>query len=214
MTRIADPGARRARHSRAQPVRGTGEQRSGAAASSKHKFTSAPVLQTKRLVLRGFRRGDLDAHAATLGNPAVTRYLTDEPFSREDAWRRLMMAVGQWPLLGYGYWAVTLKDGGRLVGQCGFADFERAMEPDIAGEPEMGWIFDPSVHGPGIAFEACVAALDWADSELDAASYPALISVDNEPSIRLAERLGFERLPDAVYRDEQVALFRRPANRS
>ena len=175
--------------------------------------SSAPRLETGRLILRSFRRDDLDAHAATLANPAVTRYLTDEPMSREDAWRRLMMAVGQWPLLGYGYWAVELKDGGRLVGHCGFADMQRAMVPDISGEPEMGWIFDPSVHGQGIAYEACTAALAWADSELEADSYPAIISVDNERSIRLAHRLGFERFPDAVYRDEAVALLRRPARR-
>ena len=175
--------------------------------------SSAPRLETERLVLRGFRRDDLDAHAATLENPAVTRYLTGEAFSREDAWRRLMMAVGQWPLLGYGYWAVTLKDGGRLIGQCGFADFQRAMEPDISGEPEMGWIFDPSVHGQGIAFEACAAALAWAESNIGADSYPAIISPDNEPSIRLAGRLGFEREADATYKDEVVALFRRAARR-
>ena len=174
---------------------------------------SAPRLETERLVLRGFRRDDLDDHAATLADPAVIRYLTDEPFSREDSWRRLMMAVGQWPLLGFGYWAVELKASGRVVGHCGFADMQRAIEPSIAGEPEMGWIFDPSVHGQGIAFEACTAALDWADKELDAPSYPAIISVDNQPSLRLAERLGFDRLPDAIYRDEPVALFRRPARR-
>ena len=176
-------------------------------------FSLAPVLETGRLRLRGFRRGDLDAHAATLGNPVVTRHLTGEPFSREESWRRLMMAVGQWPLLGYGYWAVTLKDNNRLVGQCGFADFERAMEPDIRGEPEMGWIFDPSVHGQGVAFEACSAALAWADDNLDASNYPAIINLDNEPSIRLAERLGFERQADAVYKDELVAFFRRPSQR-
>ena len=68
-------------------------------------------------------------------------------------------------------------------------------------------------HGQGLAFEAGAAALDWADSELDAASYPALISVDNGPSLRLAHRLGFERLPDATSRDENVALFRKPARR-
>ena len=191
--------------SEAQPVRGTGEQRS--------RPSSAPQLETERLVLRGFRPEDLEDHAATLGNPAVTRYLTDEPMSREDAWRRLMMAVGQWPLLGYGYWAVVLKESGRVVGHCGFADMQRAMEPGISGEPEMGWIFDPSVHGQGIAFEACAAALDWADKALDVPSYPAIISLENEPSIRLAHRLGFERLPDAVYRDEAVALFRKPARR-
>jgi RimJ/RimL family protein N-acetyltransferase len=183
------------------------------AASSTPKFSSAPVLETERLILRGFRREDLDDHAATLGNPAVTRYLTDEPMSREDSWRRLTMAVGQWPLLGYGYWAVVLKESGRVVGHCGFADMHRAMKPSISGEPEMGWIFDPSVHGLGVAFEACAAALDWADSELEADSYPAIISLENEPSIRLAQRLGFERLPNAIYRDEPVALFRKAARR-
>jgi RimJ/RimL family protein N-acetyltransferase len=171
---------------------------------------SAPTLETERLILRGFRRADLDDHAATLGNPETTRFLTAQPFSREEAWRRLMMAVGQWPLLGYGYWAVEQKSDSRMIGQVGFADFERAMEPDISGEPEMGWIFDPSVHGRGMAFEACTAALSWADANLDTGSYPAIISVDNAPSIRLAERLGFERLPDGVYKDETIAVFRRP----
>ena len=169
----------------------------------------APALETERLILRGFERHDLDQHAATLGNPATTRYLTGEPFSREDAWRRLMMAVGQWPLLGYGYWAVELKADGRMVGQVGFADFERDMQPSISGEPEMGWIFDPAVHGQGIAFEACSAALHWADANLDGSGYPAIISLDNAPSIRLAARLGFERLSDATYKGESVALFRR-----
>jgi RimJ/RimL family protein N-acetyltransferase len=175
---------------------------------------SAPTLETERLILRSFQRDDLDAHAAIHANPIVTRYLTGEPFSREDSWRRMMMAAGQWQLLGYGYWAVTLKADGILVGQCGFADFQRAMEPDISGEPEMGWIFDPGVHGQGIAFEACSAALAWADTNLDAGRYPAIISLDNAPSIRLAERLGFERLPDGVYKDEPIAVFERPAKRA
>ena len=52
--------------------------------------------------------------------------------------------------------------------------------------------------------------LDWADANLDAASYPAIISPENEASIRLAERLGFVRETDATYRGETIALFRRP----
>jgi RimJ/RimL family protein N-acetyltransferase len=45
---------------------------------------------------------------------------------------------------------------------------------------------------------------------LNAESYPAIISPQNEASIRLAERLGFKREPDAIYRGETIALFRRP----
>ena len=172
--------------------------------------TEAPVLQTDRLILRPFRKEDLDAHAAILGDEEVMRHIGGKPVNREDSWRRLMSGVGMWSLIGMGPWAVDRKSDGRMVGHCGFFQFQRDMTPLILGEPEMGWIFDRSVHGQGIAFEACLAALDWAERELAAESYPAIIDLDNASSIKLAERLGFVRQPDAIYRDEPIALFRRP----
>jgi RimJ/RimL family protein N-acetyltransferase len=170
----------------------------------------APTLETERLVLRAFRRDDLDAHAATLSDSEVMRHLGGEPTSRENAWRKLMMAVGQWPLLGYGYWAVETKADGRLVGQAGLCDFERGLTPDIGGLPEMGWIFDRSVHGQGIAGEACRAVLDWAESALVPSPIWSIISPDNLPSIKLAERLGFERTAVCDYHGEPIVIFQRP----
>jgi RimJ/RimL family protein N-acetyltransferase len=171
---------------------------------------SAPTLETERLILREFRKDDLDAHAATLGDEEVMRHIGGKPIGREDSWRRLLSGVGMWSLIGMGPWAVELKADGRMVGHCGFFQFNRDMEPLILGEPEMGWIFDRTVHGQGIAFEACAAALGWAEREIGAASYPAIIDVDNVPSMKLAEKLGFERQPDAIYRDAPMALYRRP----
>ena len=177
--------------------------------SNEPSVNSAPTVETERLILRAFRRDDLDAHAATLADPDVIRHLGGHAFNREDSWRRLTMAVGQWPLLGYGYWAVEAKESGALVGQVGFADFERGMTPDISGAPEMGWVFDTSAHGQGIAGEACRAALAWIDVTWAPPQIPAIISVENAKSMRLAERLGFVREPDAIYREEHIALFRR-----
>jgi RimJ/RimL family protein N-acetyltransferase len=171
---------------------------------------SAPTLETERLILRQFRKGDLDAHAATLGDEEVMRHIGGKPMNREDSWRRLLSGVGMWSLIGMGPWAVEQKSDGRMVGHCGFFQFERDMTPSILGEPEMGWIFDRSVHGQGIALEACRAALAWAERALDAASYPAIIDLDNVASIKLAERLGFDRQADAHYRDAPIAFFRRP----
>lgn len=138
------------------------------------------------------------------------RYIGGEPVAREDAWRRLLSGVGMWSLVGVGPWAVQLKSDGRMIGHCGFFQFHRAMTPLILGEPEMGWIFDRSVHGQGIAFEACSAALGWADKEITPQSYPAIIDLENAPSMNLAERLGFIRHADAVYREKPIAFFRRP----
>jgi RimJ/RimL family protein N-acetyltransferase len=170
---------------------------------------NAPRLETERLILREFRSGDLDSHSATLGNPDVMRFVGGKPMSREDSWRRLLSGIGMWQAIGIGAWAVELKADGRMVGHCGFFDFQRDMQPVISGEPEMGWIFDSSVHGQGIASEACSRALLWADEVLQAPSYPAIIDLDNAPSIKLAQKLGFERQEDATYRGEPIALFRR-----
>lgn len=139
----------------------------------------------------------------------VVRFIGGQKLSREDTWRRSLAACGQWPFTGFGYWIVEAKSDGAIVGQLGFADFKRDMEPSLEGEPELGYVFSPRVHGQGIAGEACAAVLAWADANLKATSYPAIISPGNSASVRLAERLGFERQADASYRGEPIALFRR-----
>ena len=170
----------------------------------------APRIETERLILREFRAGDLDAHSATLGDEEIMRHIGGKALNREDSWRRLLMGVGMWSLVGMGPWAVERKSDGQMVGHCGFFQFHREMTPSILGEPEMGWIFDRSVHGEGIAFEACEAALAWAERVIAANSYPAIIDLENIASMKLADRLGFVRQDDAEYRGSIIAFYRRP----
>jgi RimJ/RimL family protein N-acetyltransferase len=159
--------------------------------------------------LRNFRRDDLDAMAAMLGDATVALYLGGVPATREESWRKLMMAVGQWELLGFGYWAVETKADGKFVGQIGFGIFERDIFATFAELPEMGWIFSPAVHGQGIAFEAGEAAMKWLHASRGPTASWAIISPDNVASLKLAERLGFERQPDALYHDEPIAVVYR-----
>ncbi|MFL6763577.1 MAG: GNAT family N-acetyltransferase [Sphingomicrobium sp.] len=173
-------------------------------------FREAPRIETERLILRPFRSEDLEPLAAMWSDEQVVRYIGGQKLSREDTWRRSLAACGQWPYTGFGYWIAEARADGAVVGQLGFADFKRDMQPSIEGEPELGYVFAPSMHGQGIAGEACSAVLEWADANLGAPSYPAIISRENDASIRLAERLGFRREPDATYRGETIALFRRP----
>jgi RimJ/RimL family protein N-acetyltransferase len=168
-----------------------------------------PLIETERLRLRGFRESDLGAWSKVMGDSGVVRFLGGTIFSREDVWRRLAMSCGLWDLLGYGYWAVERKAEGDLVGQVGFADFKRDLQPSIEGLPEMGWIFAPHAQGQGYAFEAVGAALAWADRALATPEIPAIIDPINFASIRLAERAGFASREDAIYRGEPILLFRR-----
>ena len=170
-----------------------------------------PIIETPRLRLRAFGQEDLAAWSVTMADPEVVRHLGGTPFGREDTWRRILMSTGAWLTHGYGYWAIERKEEGDLIGQAGFADFKRDMQPSIEGLPEMGWIFAPHSHGKGYASEAVRAGLAWADEKLKAPVIPAIIDPENAPSIRVAERCGFAEPEDATYRGAPILLFRRRA---
>jgi RimJ/RimL family protein N-acetyltransferase len=171
--------------------------------------TSAPELETERLLLRGFREDDLREHAAILSDPVVMEHFGGHLFGREDSWRRLLGGVGLWQLQGTGLLAAERKSDGKLVGHLGLFDYHREITPSIEGVPELGYIFAREVHGQGIAGEACRALLAWADATLDANETVAMISIGNAPSMKLAQRLGYERQPDGIYREEPVSLWKR-----
>lgn len=168
-----------------------------------------PVLTTERLVLRPHRAEDLDAVAAMTGDAEVMRYIGGVPQPREDSWRRMLCGPAMWMLLGYGYWIVERRADGAVIGQLGFADFKRAMEPNIEGIPELGYVFAASAHGRGYASEGVAAAIAWADATLVADQYVAIIDPDNARSIRVIEKAGFAIHEPASYKDEAILLFRR-----
>lgn len=170
----------------------------------------APVLQTERLTLRPFRAADADAQAAMMGDAEVMRHLGGHPLAREDSWRKLLGGHACWSLFGFGYWAVERRDGGPMIGQIGFADFQRDMAPSVMGIPEMGWLFAREAAGQGYATEAAAAGLAWIDAALGPPETVAIIDHENTASIRVAEKSGFSEREPAVYRGESILLFRRP----
>ena len=180
-------------------------------AQARHSIaTTAPTLETGRLILRAYRKDDFRAQYAIVSNPDVMVHFSGPMLSEEDGWRRFAASVGSWPLLGFGGWAVTRRSDEKLIGTVSLFNAWRAFEPVFGEEPEMGWIFAEEVHGQGIAGEACRAVLEWADQNLQPTPIWAIIAPTNRPSFRLAEKLGFERLEDTVYNDEVTAVLRRP----
>ena len=172
--------------------------------------SSAPTLETERLILRHYRKEDFRPWHAIVGDPEVMRHFGGKGMGEEECWRRMAAWTGMWNLVGFGGWAVVRKADERLVGTVSLFNAWRALEPIFGDVPEMGWIFSTEVHGQGIAGEACRAALEWADANLQPTPIWAIIAPANEPSLRLADRLGFERLGDSTYNDEPTIVLQRP----
>jgi RimJ/RimL family protein N-acetyltransferase len=170
---------------------------------------AAPTIETARLRLRGHRVADFADCAAMWGDAAVARHIGGRPSSAEESWARILRYAGLWPLLGYGYWAVAEKASGRFVGDVGFADFKRDMQPSFDGAPEIGWVLASWAHGQGFATEAVGAAVAWGDRHFGAAPTVCMIDPDNAASIRVAEKCGYREYARATYKGQPAILFRR-----
>ncbi len=168
-----------------------------------------PVIETARLRLRGHRLDDFAACAAMWGDPIVVRHIGGRPFTEEEVWARLHRYVGHWVLLGFGYWVVAEKTSGKFVGEVGFADFRRPIDPPFGGAPEIGWSLAPWAHGKGYATEAVRGALAWGDAHFGAVETVCMIDPDNLASIHVAEKCGYRESGRATYKEAPVILFRR-----
>ena len=171
--------------------------------------SEVPVLETARLRLREHRLEDHAACAAVWGDAQVTRFLGGRAFTSEEVWRRMLSWRGLWSMLGYGFWAVEEKDSGRYIGDIGFADFRRELDPSLIGMLEFGWILAPSAHGKGYASEAVAAATAWAAEKLPHMRAVCIIAPDNLASIRVAERAGFREWQRSMYHGAPTIVFAR-----
>lgn len=170
-----------------------------------------PVVETERLRLRGHRIDDFANSAALWADPEVTRYIRRLPFSTEECWTRLLRYAGHWALLGFGYWLVEEKLTGVFLGEVGFADYKREIEPSLGGMPEIGWVIAPHSQGKGYAAEAVAAVVAWGDAHFGSAHTACIIDPANAASIRVAYKAGYRELAVASYKGETVKMYTRPA---
>jgi RimJ/RimL family protein N-acetyltransferase len=171
----------------------------------------APRIETERLILRHWRKDDFRPYHVIVRHPEVHKHFGSNPMSAEDCWRRLAASAGMWQFNGFGTWAVERKSDRKLVGNVGLFTAWRDLEPEFGEEPEMGWILDAELHGQGVASEACEATLEWARDNHAPTAIWAIIAPENAPSMKLAGRLGFDRLHETSYHDEPTVVLRRPA---
>jgi RimJ/RimL family protein N-acetyltransferase len=170
----------------------------------------APTLETSRLRLRAFRGADFEAYAAIWRDPAMMTHILGRPSTDDESWFRLLRAAGSWSMLGYGPFAVEEKATGRLVGDLGFGNHRRPLDPPLDHPVEAGWLIAPPFQGRGYAREGMEAALLWMDAhQPEGFTLSALISTANEPSRRLAARLGFTLRREMVWRETPTLVLER-----
>lgn len=163
-------------------------------------FPNYPI-ETSRLYLRPFTRGDLEAVFSYRRLDEVALYLFDPPLSREECALAVQQRATQIGIQEEGDRIILAveKEGGVLVGEVSLI-----LRAKDVRQGELGWIFHPDHQGKGYAREAASALLDLAFTTGDFHRVFARCDALNISSWRLMERLGMRR--EAHFREH--ALFK------
>lgn len=141
-----------------------------------------PTLHTKNLTLRAPCWDDFEAYAAFCASPRTAHL--GGPFDRNDAFQKLAAILGHWHLRGYGRWMVADRETDAPLGIVGL------YFPEGWPEPELAWSLFDAAEGRGVAFEAAMAARDYAYDTLGWTTLISAIDRRNTRSVALAKRMG------------------------
>ena len=168
-----------------------------------------PILETERLVLSAPSAADIAPMHAIVSDPDTGRFLgsVNNPATQ---FERFARNAGSWMLYGYGSFMARLHGSEELIGNVGVFHSWRGLGADFDNNPEAGWILHRDHAGQGLAAEAMRAIFAWFDATHGPRRIVCMIGVGNVASMRLAEKLGFSAMREAVLPDgDRVTLLER-----
>lgn len=158
-----------------------------------NRFYGLPleILETERLRVREMTLDDVERLYEIYAEPSVTEYMEEiYPDNKEKSVFFESYIENMYGFYGYGLWMVIEKSSERIIGIAGFSNREIGEEVYL----ELGYAISGEKQRQGYATEVLSAILNYAKSELGATQVIALISPENEASIKTARKLGFREV--------------------
>ena len=154
--------------------------------------TDAPALRTERLMLRGWRDGDLKPFAALNADPTVMRFMPG-CLTRAESDALAGRVREHFDRHGFGWWAVEVPGVAPFIGFVGISvpRFEARFMPCV----EVGWRLARAHWGRGYATEAARAAIAFGFDEAGLDEIVSFTAVINRRSQAVMRRLGMTRNP-------------------
>jgi len=152
------------------------------------------ITETERLLLRNFHIGDTAAMREVLCDPEVMTFSGGVKAPEEvEGW--IENCNHNCSTLGFGLWAVVMKDTKEVIGYCGLTRFQ-----DIDGKPEteIGFRLARKFWFHGYAMEIAKAVRDHAFGVLSIPRLIALVDPANTASIRVVEKIGMTYEKDVM----------------
>lgn len=160
-------------------------------------------IQTQRLHLRELSpQQDAANMLALLNDPGFIAGIGDRNVRNEAEAREYLAHWhgAQYASVGFGHYALELRQGGEFIGTAGL--IQRA---DLA-LPDIGYALLSAHHGRGYAEEAARAVMAHARETLGLRGLCGIVSPGNTASVRLLEKLGLRREGEYVIAPEREPL--------
>lgn len=166
--------------------------------------SSLILLETERLCISKFTMDDLDSLCRIMEKPEVM-YAWEHGFTRSETRKWMNRQLTRYKKDGYGYFAVSLKESGELIGQVG-------LMKSVIGDnevTELGFIFDNDFWGKGYATESAKACMQYGFEKIGLNRIYCSIRPENTASIRVAENLGMIKTGEhtVIYNDTDMLHY-------
>ena len=161
-----------------------------------------PSIMTPHLTLRPWTLDDAETLLSILQEPGILKFFPPTNFTLEKTQRYIDHQLNHWQQRGYGHWAVTLKDDGRLLGWDGLENLPETNENEVA------YLLSHQVWGSGYATEAAKAAVKYGFETAGLTDIIGLVHPLNSGSIRVLEKCGLHFIDYKVYWGLEMRRYR------
>lgn len=165
------------------------------------------IIETERLSLREITDTDAEFVLELLNEPGWIKNIGDRGVRNvEDACRYIANNLAaSYARNGFGLYLVELKESGASIGMCGL------IKRDSLEDVDIGFAFLERFWSKGYAIESASAVMDYAQNPLGLKRIAAIVSPDNQGSIKVLEKLKlhFERMIMMPGDTEEIKFFAR-----
>ncbi|MBQ0028557.1 MAG: GNAT family N-acetyltransferase [Lachnospiraceae bacterium] len=152
------------------------------------RFMGLPwhILNTERCIIREMSASDVKDLYEVYADSSITRFTEPLFPDYEDELEYTKNYIDNvYSYFGFGTWVIECRETGHIIGRAGF-NYRPGYD-----EPELGYVIAVPYQNQGYAYEVCSAIIPYMKEEFDIDRISAFSSEENEPSLRLLNKLGF-----------------------
>jgi [ribosomal protein S5]-alanine N-acetyltransferase len=155
---------------------------------------------SERLILKKVEAQDRAHYVPQVMTDKVMRYITGKGLSEHEAHERFDLAL-QFGLINpdFGIFSVWLKDASTYIGLA-------RMKLDEDGSVEIGYNLLEDYWGKGYGFEIAKTLMDFLILKTEKRNIYALIEPENIGSVKIVEKLGFQKTNEKS--GEKTSVYR------